>query len=72
MSSLPADGAMEAICFFEPRNGSVFRYEPAAKRLSSLRVFGASHAASTPRAPLTVFNLRAPNKKAMKRGPECI
>jgi hypothetical protein len=39
MSSFPADGAMEAICFFEPRNGSVFRHGPAAERLSSLPVF---------------------------------
>ena len=30
---------MEAICFFEPRNGSVFRYGPATERLSSLPVF---------------------------------
>jgi hypothetical protein len=39
MSSFPADGAMEAICFFEPRNGNVFRYGPVAERLSSLPVF---------------------------------
>lgn len=58
MSSFLADGAMEAICFFEPWNGSVFRYGPAAERLSSLPVlrhvtygFDASNAAgrfSTP------------------------
>src|SRR3954451_22476340 len=58
MSSFLADGAMEAICFFEPWNGSIFRYGPAAERLSSLLVlrhvtygFDASNAAgrfSTP------------------------
>ena len=43
MSSFPADGAMEAICFFEPRNGSVF---PLMGRLRNgfllCRCFGAS------------------------------
>ena len=39
MSSFPADGAMEAICFFAPRNGSVFPYGAIAERLSSLPVF---------------------------------
>src|SRR3954449_8746868 len=58
MSSFAADGAMEAICLFEPWNGSVFRDGPAAERLSSLPVlrhvtygFDASNAAgrfSTP------------------------
>ena len=36
VSSFPAAGAMEAICFFEPRHGSVFPYGPVAERLSSL------------------------------------
>ncbi|WP_426528063.1 hypothetical protein [Bradyrhizobium sp. McL0615] len=67
MSSFPADGAMEAICFFEPRNGSVFRYGPAAERLSSLPVFrhvtcgfDASNAAGR-------LSTRAASKKSMMR-----
>lgn len=67
MSSFPADGAMEAICFFEPRNGSVFRHGPAAERLSSLPVFrhvtcgfDASNAAGR-------LSTRAVSKKSMMR-----
>src|SRR5258705_13621848 len=39
MSSFPADGAMEAICFFKPWNGSVFPCEAVAEWLSSLPGF---------------------------------
>jgi hypothetical protein len=38
MSSFSADGAMEAICFFKPWNGSVFPCAPVTEWLSSLPV----------------------------------
>jgi hypothetical protein len=63
MSSFPTDRAMEAICFFEPRNGSVFPYRPVAERLCSLRWFDASHVASTPCPRWTAFNSRSPEQQ---------
>jgi hypothetical protein len=67
MSSFPADGAMEAICFFEPRNGSVFRYGPVAERLSSLPVFRHVTCGFDASNPLDGFNSRALSKKSMMR-----
>jgi hypothetical protein len=63
MSSFPADGAMEAICFFEPRNGSVFPYGAIAERLSSLPVFR-SHTSFRRLEPRWMaFNSPSPHKK---------
>jgi len=63
MSSFPADGAMEAICFFGPWNGSVFRYGAIAERLSSLPVFRRHTSLRRLEPHWTVFNSPSPHKK---------
>ena len=63
MSSFPADGAMEAICFFGPWNGSVFRYGAIAERLSSLPVFRRHTSLRRLEPRRTAFNSPSPHKK---------
>src|SRR4030095_9232754 len=63
MSSFPTDGAMEAICFFEPRNGSVFPYGAIAERLSSLPVFRSHTSLRRLEPGWMAFNSPSPHKK---------